>query len=117
MIVYHLKDKFDWKPDWTILSTEIELIIFFNRCFIKKELRYGSSELKIVCLVWVYKRLCTLRYFNNKRIVMFIDYDFIKEIVNGIMLNTSSTERINRRLTNASVYLSIYLLEVHHILG
>ncbi len=57
-----------------------------------------------------------LLYSNNKRIVVFIDYDSIKGIINNTMLNTGFIERTNCRLINASVYLSVYLLEIHHIL-
>jgi hypothetical protein len=37
-------------------------------------------------------------------------------IVNATSFNTLSTDRANRRLTNASVYLSAYLFDVYHML-
>ena len=49
--------------------------------------------------------------------VVLIDYEFIYKIVYHSILNTISTDRANRRLTNASVYLSVYQLDVHYILG
>ena len=54
---------------------------------------------------------------NNKRVVVLIDHEVICSIVNAISLNTSSTDCINRRLTNALVYLSVYPLDVYYILG
>jgi hypothetical protein len=89
--------------------------MFLSRCFTKVELRYGSIELEVVCFVWIYKRLYILLYFNNRHIVVFIDYDAICGIVNSTILNTISTDRANCRLTNVLVYLSIYPLDVYYI--
>ncbi len=56
-------------------------------------------------------------YSNNKCVVVFIDHETIRGIINAISLNTLSTDCINRRLTNASVYLSAYFFDVYYILG
>jgi len=56
-----------------------------------------------------------LLYSNNKRIVIFTDHDSTNGIMKSINLNTISINRTNRRLTNTSVYLSAYLLDVCHI--
>jgi hypothetical protein len=117
VIVYHLKDGFDWKPGSSILSIEIELVMFFSRCFTKAELRYGSIEFEVVCFIWIYKRLCTLLYFNNGCIMVFIDYNAIYDIVNNTILNTTFTDKANYYFTNASVYLSVYSLDVYYVLG
>ncbi len=55
-------------------------------------------------------------YLNNKRVIIFIDYEAIYNIVNTISLNTLSTDRTNRRLTNALIYLSAYSFNVYYIL-
>lgn len=47
--------------------------------------------------------------------IILTDYDAIKGIVNRISLNTTFTDRSNRRLVNASIYLSEYQLDVHYI--
>jgi hypothetical protein len=117
IIVYHLKDGFEWKHGKTIPTTEIEPVIFLSRCFTKAEFRYSSLEFEMACLVWIYKRLCILLYSNNKRVVILIDHEAIYGIVNATSLNTLSTDRTNRCLTNASVYLSAYPLDVYHMPG
>ncbi len=48
---------------------------------------------------------------------MFIDHDFTNGIIKNINLNITSIDRVNRRFTNVSVYLSIYLLDVYYISG
>jgi len=113
--MYHLKDGFEWKYGKIIFTTEIEPIMFFSCCLTKVELRYGSLELEIACLIWVYKRLHTLLHSNNKRVVIFIDYKATYGIVNITSLNTLSTDCTNCRLTNVSVYLSAYLFDIYYI--
>jgi hypothetical protein len=113
--MYHLKDGFEWKHSKTIPTTEIELVIFFSRCLTKVEFRYGSLELEMVCFVWVCKRLCTLLYSNNKCVVVLIDHKAICSIVNATSFNTLSTDCANRLLTNVSVYLSTYFLNIYYM--
>ncbi len=54
-------------------------------------------------------------YSNNKYVVVLIDHKTTYSIVNTTNLNTLSTDCINRRLTNASVYLSTYLFNVYYM--
>src|SRR6266699_5070031 len=89
--------------------------MFFSCCLTKEELRYRLSELEVVYLVWIYKRLCILLYSNNYWIVVLINHEVIRRIVHYSILNTTSTNCANRRFTNVSVYLSAYLLEVYYI--
>ncbi len=95
----------------------IKPIIFFSYCFTKKELYYKSLELEVVYFVWIYKRLYILLYFNNHRIVVLIDYKAIRRIVYHNILNTTFIDCINRRFTNVSIYLSVYLLKIYYIFG
>src|SRR6266699_443434 len=111
VMVYHLKRDFQWQPTKNVPAIAIELVMFFFRCLTKEELRYGSSELEVVCLVWAYKRLRILLHSNNHRIVVLTDHEATRGIVHHSTLNTTSTDRANRKLTNASVYLSAYPLE------
>ena len=51
VMVYHLKEGYDWKLGSSILATEIEPMIFFNCYLTGAEQRYNLSELKVVYLV------------------------------------------------------------------
>ncbi|KAK1774019.1 hypothetical protein QBC45DRAFT_455067 [Copromyces sp. CBS 386.78] len=53
----------------------------------------------------------------NLPIVVLTDYLATKGIVEQTSLRTTSTDRTNRRLINASIYLSRYNLKVFHIPG
>ncbi len=92
-------------------------MIFFNYWFIEAEQHYRSLELEVVCLIWVYKRLRTLLYLNNKCIVILTDHDVIYNIVKNINFNIISIDCANCCLTNISVYLSVYLLDIYYIPG
>ncbi len=48
---------------------------------------------------------------------MFIDHDIINSIIKNTNFNIISINRINCRLTNVSIYLSIYSLNVYYIFG
>ncbi len=56
-------------------------------------------------------------HFNKYKVVVLIDYESIYKIVYHDILNTISIDRINRRLINISVYLSIYQFDIYYILG
>jgi len=58
-----------------------------------------------------------LLHFNKYKVVVLIDYESIYKIVYHDILNTISIDRINRRLINISVYLSIYQFDIYYILG
>ncbi len=92
-------------------------MIFFSCCFTRAEQYYSLLELEVIYLVWVYKRLYTLLYSNNKRIIMFIDHDSTSGIMKNINFNIISIDRANCRLTNVSVYLSVYPLNIYYISG
>ena len=54
---------------------------------------------------------------SNHRIIVLTDHESTRGIVNQTSLNTTSTDRANRRLINALIYLSAYPLDVYHLVG
>lgn len=117
VILFHLKNDHVWITGDLIPAIAIESIMFLSRCFIKAELNYGLSELEVAYLVWVYKRLRIILVSNPYSIVMLIDHEFTKGIVNYLILNTIFMDRVNRRLINAVIYLDAYKLNVVHLPG
>ncbi len=51
-------------------------------------------------------------YSNNRCIIILINHDVINSIMKNINLNITSTNRV---ITNISIYLSIYSLNVYYI--
>lgn len=91
--------------------------MFLSRCLTKAELAYGPSELEVACLVWAVKRLRTMIHSSIPAVNVLTDHSATKGIVEKTSLDTSSTDRANRRLINASIYLSQYDLKIFHLPG
>ncbi len=117
VMAFHLKDDYIWQKGTPIPATALEPVMFLSRCLTKPELRYGPSELEVACLVWACKRLRTMLHSSNHPIIVLTDHDSTRGIVAQTSLQTTSTDRANRRLVNASIYLSSYQLEVYHLPG
>lgn len=117
VMAFHLQDVYEWKKGDPIPATAINPVMFLSRCLTKAELSYGPSELEVACLVWACKRLRTTIVGSHHPIVVLTDHESTKGIVNHSTLNTTSTDRANRRLINAAIYLDAYRLDVVHLPG
>jgi hypothetical protein len=117
VMVFHTQEGYKWEPGSVIPSTVIQPIMFLSRCLTNAELRYRPSELEVACLVWAARKLRTTLHSSNLPVAVITDHSATKGIVDQTTLNTTSTDRANRRLINASVYLSQYQLNVYHIPG
>lgn len=67
--------------------------------------------------MWAVKRLRTSLQSSKQSTVVLTDHSATKQVVEKTSLETSSTDRANRRLVVASIYLSEYDLEVFHLPG
>ncbi len=105
-MVFHTSDEYTWEPGTVIPATAIQPVMFLSRCLTNAELRYGPSELEVACLVWAVKKLRTMLHSSNLPVTVLTDHSATKGIVDQTTLNTDSTDQANRRLINASVYLS-----------
>ncbi len=116
-MAYHLVDGYNWVPGSIIPSNKILPVMFLSRCLEKAELGYGPSEQEVACLVWAVKKLRTMIHSSCQPVVVLTDHSATKGIVEKTSLDIASTERANRRLINASIYLSQYSLHVYHLPG
>ncbi|EAQ86812.1 hypothetical protein CHGG_08065 [Chaetomium globosum CBS 148.51] len=117
VMVFHVQDGYEWKPGSVIPSTQVQPVMFLSRCLTKAELRYGPSEQEVACLVWAVKKLRTMIHSSRHPVNVLTDHSSTRGIVEQTRLDTSSTDRSNRRLITASVYLSEYDLKVFHLPG
>ncbi|KAL2017178.1 hypothetical protein VTK56DRAFT_2498 [Thermocarpiscus australiensis] len=116
-MVFHLKDGYEWRPGTIIPSNQVLPVMFLSRCLSKAELRYGPSEQEVACLVWAVKKLRTMIHSSRLPVTVLTDHASTKGIVEQSNLDTSSTDRANRKLINASIYLSQYDLKVYYLPG
>jgi hypothetical protein len=117
VMVFHCKEGFIWKTGTPIPSNQVQPVMFLSRCISTPELRYGPSELEVACLVWAVKRLHTVIHSSKGPVIVLTDHSATKGIVEQTSLRTSSTDRANKRLINASVYLSQFDLKTYHVPG
>ncbi|VTT76585.1 unnamed protein product [Fusarium fujikuroi] len=116
-VLYHVKDGYIWKEGTQIPSNVVMPICFISRTLSGAETRYGPTELEMAALVWAMKRLKAHVGSSEGSLTVFTDHSATKQIVEKTTLDTTSTDRANRRLVNASIYLSEYDLRVFHIPG
>ncbi|KAG5810041.1 hypothetical protein H9Q74_014111 [Fusarium xylarioides] len=116
-VLYHVKDGYIWKEGTHIPSNVVMPICFISKTLTAAETRYGPTELEMAALVWAMKRLKAHVGSSEGFLTVFTDHSATKQIVEKTTLDTTSTDRANRRLVNASIYLSEYELRVFHIPG
>jgi len=90
-MVFHLKDGYKWEPGSTIPPAQVLPVMFLSRCLTK---------------VWAVKKLRTTIHSSIPPVIVLTDHSATKGIVEKTSLETSSTDRANKRLINASIYLS-----------
>lgn len=115
--LFHLVDGYVWEPGTLVPSTAVRPILFASRCLTKAERSYGPTELEVGCLVWSVRRMYTIIQSNNQPLVVLTDHSATRQIVDKTTMETASTDRANRRLINASIYLSQFAMEVYHLPG
>ena len=86
-----------------------------SKALIKRELLYGSSEFKIICLAQVVSKIRVKLHSSKYLVVVLTDYCAIKGIIKRTTIITNSVDRANRRLINANIYLSEYNLKIYHV--
>ncbi|KAF5971878.1 TY3B-TY3B protein [Fusarium bulbicola] len=116
-VLYHVKDGYIWKEGSHIPSNVTMPICFISKTLTAAETRYGPTELEMAALVWAMKRLKAHVASSEGFLTVFTDHSATKQIVEKTTLDTTGTDRANRRLVNASIYLSEYELRVFHIPG
>lgn len=117
VMVFYLADNYKWHPGELIPSTKVRPVMYLSRCLSSPETRYGPSELEVGCLVWAAKKLRVVLQSANQPVIVLTDHAATKGIVDQTSLSTTSTDRANKRLVNASIYLSQYGLNVYHLPG
>ena len=120
-MLFYLQEDAQWRWDpadpKAIPLIRVRPILYLSRCLSAAETRYGPSELEVACLVWAAKKLRTMLQSANLPVVVLTDYSATKGIVEQTNLSTSSTDRVNKRFVNASIYLLQYSLRVYHLPG
>lgn len=81
-------------------------ILFLSKTLSSAERHYWPTELEVACLVWTMKRIRWMVEACEKPVVALTDHAGTTSIATQTSLTSSSTDKLNNRLTRASQYLS-----------
>ena len=93
---------------------KIEFIFFFSKLFTDAEIWYWSTELKIVCLIWIIKKI---HHIINKfliDIMIWIDHSATIQIMKQMMLISSFIDKLNLYLVRILQYCFQFHINVQH---
>ncbi len=113
-MIYHVKD-FIVDNIKLIFHIFIEFILFLSRMLNTAEANYWSTELKVVDIIWIIKRVHHLIDFTDvSLIIIYIDHSTAISISRQTSFFTSSINKLNFRLMRISQYLSNFNIVIHH---
>lgn len=115
VIVYHIKDK-SKKPE-DVKGNQINPILFLSKMLSPAKQRYYPTELETAYLVWTIQKIRHMVKSTNKPTIVLTDHAATTGIATQTSLNSSSTDKLNMGLIQASQYLSQFQLIVKYIPG
>ena len=105
-------------PEFSLLyytsRSDIKLILFLSRLLKDAPTRYWPTVLETADIVWVLSKLCHMVELAPKTVV-YTDHSTALGIAKQKSLTTSSTDKPNLQLVQASDYIqSFENIEFHH---
>jgi hypothetical protein len=89
-------------PKGSTSRNDVQPILFLSCRTSEAEKRYWPTELEVACLVWVLKKLRHIIESAKKPVIIYTDHSATIAIAQQTTLNTTSVEKSNLRLVNAS---------------
>ena len=116
IMLYYVKKIYfkNFKLDQFSSRHVIESIFFFNRLVIETESRYWFIELKIVDIVWIFKKIKHIVKVFTVSIVIYTNHDFALNIINQITLSITFIDKLNLRLIRVFDYIQRFNLNIRH---
>ena len=115
-MIYHMQNDHDDLLDHTVKKNQqkIEFILFLSKLFTDAEIWYWLTELKIVCLIWIIKKIChTINEFLADTVI-WTDHSVIIQIMKQMILISFFMNKLNLCLIRISQYCSQFCLDIHH---
>ena len=105
---------------WSVLSSSqknTESILFLSCLLTDTETQYWSTELEIVSIVWVVKKVHHMIEVTEQIMIIYTDHFITVFIVQQSSLNIINIEKLNLHLICASEYLQHFHLNVQYKSG
>jgi hypothetical protein len=110
-MIFHVQRDLD--EDVVFKRSNIQSIMFFNKILISTETRYWFTELEIIDIIWVIRKIRHLiDAFQISFTIIFIDHAIASDIVKQTFLNTTNFDKLNLRLIRVSQYFSSMNIEI-----
>ena len=115
-MIYYMQNNHDNLLNHTVKKNQqkIESIFFLSKFLTDAEIQYWSIKLKIVCLVWIIKKICYMINEFLADIVIWINYFIIIQIMRQMTLISFFTDKLNLCLVRVSQYCFQFCINVWH---
>ena len=110
-MIYHVSSS---NNEQYFARTAIQLIMFLNRLINPAKSRYWSTELKLVELIWILRKIRHLIESSKISTIVYIDHEASLDIVKQTSFTTSSIDKLNLRLVRAFDYIQRFNLIIKH---
>ena len=89
-------------------------ILFLSQLLTFVETRYWSTELKMIELIWILKKIRHLIEFSKQFTIIYTNHETALNIVKQISLTTFSTDKFNFRLIRTFDYVQRFNCVIRH---
>ena len=114
-MIYHVKNNVNWNDKEYSSRKFIELILFLSRLLIDVEIKYWSTELKLVDIIWILKKIKYLiDFFEQRSIVIFTNHDAVLKLAKQTSLIIVFIDKFNLRLIEVFDYIQRFEIELRH---
>jgi hypothetical protein len=110
-MICHVKE--DFEKEISFNRFDIKSIMFLSKILTNAKIRYWSTELKMIEIVWIIKKIRHLIESSRKQFtIIFIDHFALTEIIKQTSLNTFNIDKLNLKLVRTFQYLSILSIDI-----
>ena len=95
-------------------QNSVQSILFLSKLLTQTEKNYWSTEMKMICMIWIMHKLHHMLKDCQSSLIIYIDHVFIVKIVNQTYLKLLIMNKLNLWLIRASQYLLQFFLEIRH---
>ena len=109
----HVLEKFHVEDTYSS-KMFVQLILFLSKLLNVVESRYWSTKLKLVELIWIFRKIRHLIESTKQSTIIYTNHDAALNIAKQINLSTFSIDKLNLRLIRVSNYIQRFFLIIRH---
>ena len=115
-MIYHIRKNPD--PGQIFNQKDVQSILYLSKLLNKAEQNYWPTKLKMAALVWTVKKIHhMIESSESQPVIAYTDHTASVNLAHSSTLSTSSCDKFNLHLVQASQYLSLFPLNIQHKSG